>query len=181
MRRCCSSSTSRSSSRLGSRWWLRISFISHAIDPADNNPIKVYHKATNTRQVFLCCGPTRMPQTSGLRGQIPPSSRISKEIRIADTATTCARPSSQDDDGMSQKATGSNPGPSTQERFILATRLSPASPHQGNIYLISSTPFIFPLYATAFPLYATASASALWLVSTVKSVTSSAPAQKLPA
>jgi len=33
-----------------------------------------------------------MPQTSGLRGQIPPSSRISKEIRIADTATMCARP-----------------------------------------------------------------------------------------
>ena len=34
-------------------------------------------------------GTTRMPQTSGLRGQIPPSSRISKEIRTADTATVC--------------------------------------------------------------------------------------------
>jgi hypothetical protein len=40
-----------------------------------------------------------MPQTSGLRGQIPPSSRISKEIRIADTATMCQ---TQDDDGMSE-------------------------------------------------------------------------------
>jgi hypothetical protein len=65
-------------------------------------------------------GTTRMPQSSGLRGQIPPSSRISKEIRTADTATMsqtqeCQKP-------------GSNPGPSTQERFILATRLSPASP-----------------------------------------------------
>ena len=48
-------------------------------------------------------GTTRMPQTCGLRGQIPPSSRISKEIRAADTATMCQTQECQ--------KPGSNPGP----------------------------------------------------------------------
>ena len=55
-------------------------------------------------------GTTRIPQTSILKNQIPPSSQISKEIRTAETATMCQTQECQ--------KPGSNPGPSTQEQGL---------------------------------------------------------------